>query len=97
MGGYLFFFVGLAGNMEGLGVLVQAITGLMSGDGGIGLFFAFWFLFIGAVGVVALDVLSFDYLSDALVMPRFVMTQTLIFFRFFHFLRTARFALPRPA
>lgn len=97
MGGYLFFFVGLAGHMEGLGVLVQAVAGFMCGDCGVGWFFAFWFLFIGTVGVVALNVLRFDYLSDALVMPGLMMTQALVFFGFFHFLRAIRFALPGPA
>lgn len=74
MGGYLFFFVGLAGHMEGLGVLVKAVAGFMCGDGGVGLLFTFWLLFIGAVGVVTLYVLRFDYLADALVMLGFVMT-----------------------
>lgn len=96
MGGWLFFFVGLASHVEGLGVLVQAVAGLMGGDGGIGLFLAFWFLFIGAVGV-ALYVLRFDYLADALVMSWLVVTQTLVFFDFVSLLRAAGLALPHSA
>ena len=76
---------------------MQAVAGLMRRDGRIGLLLTLRSLFIGAVGVVALDVLSFDDLPNALLMHGLVMAQALIFLGLFHLLRAAGLALPCPA
>lgn len=94
MGDDFFFLVGLTCYMEGLWVLVQAVTCFMCWDSWIGLLLSLCLLFIGAIRVIALYMLSFDNLANALFMPGFMMTQTLIFLRFFYFLRAAGLALP---